>query len=282
MDYFWSFFFCVDVDEEKQRKFVLDICTKIISHPYEQVNPSLSLGNHHYGRDMDQLLQKAFRSKNVNVTHQFYSNIYVGYEEDTLRDVLLINNTWIKPFIQRLKKLDKEKRKEWKQKCINSPHSVDEKKNHLINNIENILPSFKYLIDFEVFIIFGSEHGIYIIVETKNLDTNYGRSERLVKNVARNNFKIQAKKYKQFANEEFIVKVIEAFYINESFTIVDKQDRKIIRIINFQHVVGIWGLIYLNEMFLILTSALILVAIVTTCYTRGINGVFEIIDEITS
>ncbi|CAI2177437.1 552_t:CDS:2 [Funneliformis geosporum] len=279
MDYFWSFFFYVDVYDEKKRKFVLDICSKLLSHPFELVNSSLDLGHHHYDCSfIDQLLLEAFRSRNVNVTHQFYSNIYVDYKKDTLRSALLINRTWVKPFIQRLKRLDEEKRMEWKQKYNNSPHSIhsiDGEKNHLINNIDKILPGFNYLIDFELFVIFGSKYGVYIMIETKKHDKN----ARLSRNVARNNFKNQAKKFKQFAKEEFIVKVIEAYYTNEKLTFVDRQDRKIAEIIDI-HNDGKWRMIDVVDLYLISIPILLIIAFVVSCFTVGFYETFEIIGEI--
>ncbi|CAG8580988.1 17960_t:CDS:2 [Funneliformis caledonium] len=224
MEYFSSFFFRVNIYDESQRRY------------------------HDYGRFViDRLLQEAFRSNNIKVTHRFCSYIYVDYKkEDTLRDVLMTCKTWFQPFIKRLKKLDEEKRKRWKLN-YNGYHSEDAVKNYLIDNIDKILPGFHYLVDFEWCIkkgyqyydhygvgdlVFGSEHGVYIRIETNCLNTNSTRSTR---NVSKNKVKKQVKTYKESSEEKFVIKVIEASYINDTLKFIDDQDREIAKFIEYHY-----------------------------------------------
>ncbi|CAI2169996.1 14158_t:CDS:10 [Funneliformis geosporum] len=228
-------------------------------------------GYHEFGRYfIDQLLQEAFRSNNVKVTQRFYTYIYVDYKKgDTLRNTLMISKTWFQPFIKRLKKVDEEKRMEWKLNH-NSYNSEDVVKNYLIDNIDKILPGFHYLVDFEWCVkkgyhhcehyevgdlVFGSEHGVYIIIETKRLNTNSTR------NISRSKVKKQVKKYKEFEKDKFVIKVIEASYTNDTLEFVDDQGQEIAKFIEHHYLNnrkwGILDVVILSAVFLFLFAWII-------------------------
>src|SRR5947207_871331 len=83
-----------------------------------------------------------------------------------------------------LQTIDKSKRKEWKEIYASLRHPEDDVKNSIINNLHRICPGFKYLVDFEWKVsnrakenlIFGSDFGVYLIIETRSFHTGSGRS----------------------------------------------------------------------------------------------------------
>ncbi|RIA80460.1 hypothetical protein C1645_866802 [Glomus cerebriforme] len=263
MDFFCSFFFNVDINDERQRTFILGICSKILSHPFRITNSSLHLETYNFHVhncfnqfEIDKLLQEAFQSNNVYV-YRSYSSIYVDFKIDTLNNVLPICKQWFQPSIKSLVRLDEEKRRLWNQN-FNGNHSEEIMKNDLINNIDIILPGFNYLIDFEWKanesyyhygvgdLIFGSDYGVYIVIETKWLNMNSGKS--VARNHARNEVKTQAKRYRQFAQEKFTVKVIGSSYtndtVNNAIQFVDSQDEEIAKFItNYYNGSVLWDLI---------------------------------------
>ncbi len=145
---------------------------------------------------------------------------------------------------------------EWK---LNHPEY--KMKNDIINKIEEILPGFSYLVDFEWVtgqedygvgdLIFGSDYGVYVIIETKWLNImNPEQRARIARNQARNNINYQAIIFKQFAEEKFkndAIKVIGASYTNDDIIqFVDSQDREIAAIIKKRHKSQKCRHIYLN------------------------------------
>jgi len=271
MDYICSFFFNVNIYDERQRTFVLKTCSKILSYPFSEPNSSLSLGNEYYGHnrfEIDVLLNAVFKSNHVNVYRSCYSSICIDFKSDTLARVLPICKEWFQPSIKSLKRLDKEKRRSWVQN-YNGSHSEERMKNDLINNIDKILPGFNYLVDFEWDVnenyhhygvgdlIFGSKYGVYISIETKWLNTNSGKSARASRNYARNEVKTQAERYRRLAQDKFMVKVIGASYTNDAentIQFVNDQDAEIAEIIRFytNRSSEIWGI--LSVIFLILMT----------------------------
>src|SRR5581483_4771099 len=103
--------------------------------------------------------------------------------------------------------IDKRKRKVWNEFYASSDHPEDVVKDHLINKIHKIYPGFKYLIDFKWEdegytdkgrgnLIFGSDYGIHLIIETMALHTgNEGAAQDKVK--------IQATRYREYAAKNF-------------------------------------------------------------------------------
>src|ERR1044071_5877894 len=141
MDYLWSFLFNVNVNDEQQRIFVLNICSKILSHTSQQTDSSLNIGHHYFERHyaIDKLLREVFRSNHVNVTRTQMGYYTVDYDDYTMSNVLWICKEWSKPLIQGLKRLNKEKRREWKQTYdgyrYKGYRSEDMLKNELIDQI---------------------------------------------------------------------------------------------------------------------------------------------------
>ncbi|CAG8509357.1 11949_t:CDS:2 [Ambispora gerdemannii] len=126
-----------------------------------------------------------------------------------------------------LQTIDQGKRRHWKEFYACSRHQEDELKNYLINRIHRICPGFKYLIDFEWEVkskrgkgdlIFGSDYGVYLIIETKFLNTESGKTAQVSRHDARLKVKEQAERYKEIATERFYaeaVKIIGATFTNE-------------------------------------------------------------------
>ncbi|RHZ45600.1 hypothetical protein Glove_668g23 [Diversispora epigaea] len=106
-------------------------------------------------------------------------------------------------------------------------------KDYLIDRIDGICPGFKYLIDFDWEVekgysnkgkgdlIFGSDDGVYLIIETKFLHPGSGRNARVHRHDNKRKAKEQAKKYREHATFRFGVeaKVIGATFTNEDYQI---------------------------------------------------------------
>ncbi|RHZ86405.1 hypothetical protein Glove_51g38 [Diversispora epigaea] len=146
--------------------------------------------------------------------------------------------------------LDKNKRNEWKIFYENSIHPEDDVKNVLINQTNRICPGFKYLMDFEWEVekghanegkgdlIFGSDYGIYLIIETKFLHPGSGKTAQVSRHNAKHKVKEQAKRYRELATEIFKglgveFKVIGATFTNEDDQIyfLDDDDKKIAELV---------------------------------------------------
>ncbi|CAB4411671.1 unnamed protein product [Rhizophagus irregularis] len=246
-----SFFYGVDVDDEQQRIFVLDICTKILSSSTDTYN-CFDISKYK-GLYIDRLLKLVFQSNDVNAYLFEYSLVHVDFNENTLAKVLQICKVWFQPYVRNLKRIDREKRREWDQNK-NIYHPEEKMKNYLINNIDKIFPGFNYLVDFEWFVnedylhygagdlIFGSDYGVYIVIETKWLNTNTGKTAQVSRNIARNKVKYQSITYKKYAQEKFTLKVIGASVTNDeenAIHFVDNQDERIASIIKYYH--SEWG-----------------------------------------
>ncbi|CAG8577777.1 9443_t:CDS:2 [Rhizophagus irregularis] len=223
-----SFFYGVDVDDEQQRIFVLDICTEILSSSTDTYN-CFDISKYK-GLYIDKLLKLVFQSNDVNAHLLHHSLVRVDFNENTLANVL---------------KICKNK---------NIYHPEEKMKNYLINNIDKIFPGFNYLVDFEWCVnedylhygigdlIFGSDYGVYIVIETKWLNTNTGKTAQVSRNIARNKVKYQSITYKKYAQEKFALKVIGASVTNDeenAIQFVDNQDERIASIIKYYH--SEWG-----------------------------------------
>ncbi len=237
----------IDIDDENQRIFVHKICSKILSHPLEQIDAILSIDHDDYYAHyfIDELLQEVFQSEGVKVTQHYNPNsICIDYQMDTLNDTLPICKEWFQPHIEDLKRSDKRTRKEW-EKHYEEDHPEYIMKNELIKKTKKI--GFNYFIDFEWNteqdnhhygsgdLIFGSDYGVYIIIETEWLNKKDSAHARRSRIDARNKVKHQAQIYKQFAEEKFknkAIKVIGASYTNDSkLRFVDNQDEEIAKMI---------------------------------------------------
>ncbi|CAB4398871.1 unnamed protein product [Rhizophagus irregularis] len=246
-----SFFYGVDVDDEQQRIFVLDICTEILSSSTDTYN-CFDISKYK-GLYIDKLLKLVFQSNDVNAHLLHHSLVRVDFNENTLANVLQICKVWFQPYVRNLKRTDREKRREWDQNK-NIYHPEEKMKNYLINNIDKIFPGFNYLVDFEWCVnedylhygigdlIFGSDYGVYIVIETKWLNTNTGKTAQVSRNIARNKVKYQSITYKKYAQEKFALKVIGASFTNDeenAIQFVDNQDERIASIIKYYH--SEWG-----------------------------------------
>ncbi|CAG8552944.1 10324_t:CDS:2 [Paraglomus brasilianum] len=130
-----------------------------------------------------------------------------------------------------LQRIDKEKRKCWKERYACSDHPEDVLRNDLINRIHTMYPEFKYLRDFEWKVdngfsnrqkgelIFGSDYGIYLIIETKYLNLGTDETAQVfTQNDQLISVREQARKYKEIAAKRFCaeaVKIIGATFTNE-------------------------------------------------------------------
>lgn len=240
-----SFFYGVDIDDEQQRIFVLDICTEILSSSTDTYD-CFDISKYK-GLCIDRLLKSVFQSNDVNAYLLHRSLVRVDFNEHTLAKVLQICKVWFQPYVKNLRRLDKEKRREWDQNR-NTYHPEERMKNDIINNIGKIFPGFNYLIDFEWCVnednlhygvgdlIFGSDYGVYIVIETKWLNTNTGKTAQVSRNISRNKVKYQAITYKQYAQEKLALKVIGASATNDAenaIQFVDDQDKRIALIIEY-------------------------------------------------
>ncbi|CAG8505776.1 6156_t:CDS:2 [Acaulospora morrowiae] len=138
-----------------------------------------------------------------------------------------------------------DKREEWKNfyKYSNPKHPEDEVKNVLIDRIDVICPGFEYLVDFDWEVergysnkgkgdlIFGSDCGVYLIVETKSLHPGSGRTAQVSRHNSRHKVKEQANRYREIAIRRFGInaKVIGATFTNEDYQIhfLDDYDEQI-------------------------------------------------------
>jgi hypothetical protein len=248
MDYIRSFFFEVNINDERQNEFILDICKKLLSYSYTN-NYSFVIqynGLNHF--EIDELLKLVFQSNDIDVCRSSNSYIVVNfiYEHYTLERVLQICKVWYQPYIKHLRRLDKEKRSEWYQNS-NLNHPEERMKDNIIDNIDKIFPGFNYLIDFDWNVnenyphygvgdlVFASDYGVYIVIETKWLSTNIGKNAQISRNNSRKKVKNQAENYRRYAQEKFTTqKVIGASFTNDAegtIHFVDDQDARIAEII---------------------------------------------------
>ncbi|CAB4412204.1 unnamed protein product [Rhizophagus irregularis] len=228
-----SFFYGVDVDDEQQRIFVLDICTKILSSSTDTYN-CFDISKYK-GLYIDRLLKLVFQSNDVNAYLFEYSLVHVDFNENTLAKVLQICKVWFQPYVRNLKRIDREKRREWDQNK-NIYHPEEKMKNYLINNIDKIFPVL-------IILLISNDYGVYIVIETKWLNTNTGKTAQVSRNIARNKVKYQSITYKKYAQEKFTLKVIGASVTNDeenAIHFVDNQDERIASIIKYYHSVE-WG-----------------------------------------
>ncbi|RIA88626.1 hypothetical protein C1645_739262 [Glomus cerebriforme] len=245
------------------QKFIFKICSQILS-----INSSHILENDDYVyNNIDILLQEEFQRNNVRVMNRYILNdipnqlytrqLYIDYDKNTLKNIIPICKNWFKPLVDNLKDVDKRKRSEWIQN-YDKNNSVEELKTRLINDDVNdkfikIIPGFKYLvhiqwefnddIDDNNGLIFGSDYGVYLVVETKWLNMNYGKHAQSSRNNARSEVKERAQRFKQFAIAKYkneAIKVIGATYTNdtenEELQYIDDRDKEIAKIIKTFHI----------------------------------------------
>ncbi|CAB4405404.1 unnamed protein product [Rhizophagus irregularis] len=244
-----------DVNDNLQRKSILKICSQILSIPFAQINSSIPLEDDGYfNENDDRICQEVFQKNNVRVVNRYILNdvqnrlytrqLYIEYDKDTLKNIIPICKSWFTPLISDLKKIDKEKRNEWTQNHdINN--SAEGLKRLLIDNPITTIPGFNYLIDIhwdnedrKNSLIFGSDYGIYLTVETQWLNMNHGQRAKNLRNDARIDVKERARRLKEFAIAKYgnvAIKIIGASYTNdtenEKLQFVDNQDKEIARII---------------------------------------------------
>ncbi|CAG8667943.1 19150_t:CDS:2 [Rhizophagus irregularis] len=244
-----------DVNDNLQRKSILKICSQILSIPFAQINSSIPLEDDGYfNENDDRICQEVFQKNNVRVVNRYILNdvqnrlytrqLYIEYDKDTLKNIIPICKSWFTPLISDLKKIDKEKRNEWTQNHdINN--SAEGLKSLLINSPITTIPGFNYLIDIhwdnedrKNSLIFGSDYGIYLTVETQWLNMNHGQRAKRLRDDARIDVKERARRLKEFAIAKYgnvAIKIIGASYTNdnenEKLQFVDNQDKEIARII---------------------------------------------------
>lgn len=246
-----------DIHDNLQRKFVLKICSQILSIPFAQINTSISLNDDGYfNENDDKICQEVFQKNNVSVVNRYTLNdvqsrlytrqLYIDYYKDTLKNIIPICKRWFTPLISDLKKIDEEKRSEWSQNNdINN--SAEELKRILINRPIETIPGFNYLIDIQWdnedrknSLIFGSDYGIYLAVETKWLNMNCGQRAKKLRNDAIIDVKERARRLKELAIAKYgnvAIKIIGASYTNDNenakLQFVDNQDKEIAKIIGY-------------------------------------------------
>ncbi|GBC01924.1 hypothetical protein RclHR1_04390009 [Rhizophagus clarus] len=224
LDYICSLLSEVNFSVQRQRKFA-QFALDFLSHTFirNDTRSFFFLNNGLNKYENNELLKLVFQSNGVNVYRS--SDLYylldpvisVDFDEYTLERVLQIRKGWFQPYIISLRRLDEEKRREWYQN--RNMHDREEcMKNDLINNIDQILHGFNYLIDYGVGdLIFGSDYGVYIVIETKWLNINTGKNEQVSRHNSRNMVEHQVKKYKRHAQEKYnTVKVIGASFTNDA------------------------------------------------------------------
>ena len=151
---------------------------------------------------------------------------------------------WFSPCMVNLLSLDTKGRNEWFQN-YDLDHTEDKWKNHLIHNINEVVPGFKYLVDFQWEfennvgdLIFGSDYGIYLVIESSWLNMNTGPRAERSRIEAGINVKDRARRFKQLAIAKYgndAIKIIGASYTNDTengnIQFVDNQDKKIASIV---------------------------------------------------
>jgi hypothetical protein len=134
---------------------------------------------------------------------------------------------WVKSYIVNLLYIDNKARREWNQN-YDTYHTIDRWKNNILK-INEIVPGFKYFIDIQWELdddnnvinsnrigdlIFGSDYGIYLVVETCWLNLSSGsRAEKSRTDDS------ESSKFKQFATAKYeneAIKVIGASYTNDT------------------------------------------------------------------
>lgn len=244
--------YVIDINNEQQRKLILDICFKILSFNYQDQTQTLFLGSFEFSshEDVTKLLQKVFREKNINVMcHVTKANskmeFYVDYNKNILNSIMPIIKYWYNPFVKELQNLHNVKIKEWKEN-YDIHHSEDIWRNEIINNIKDIFPGFNYLVDFKWSynddnddnevgdLVFRSDYGgIYLVLETKWINNKHGEIAKKIRISGIANVKKRAQKYKELAIKRFNDNdiVIGISYTNEKeqepIHFVDIKDEKI-------------------------------------------------------
>ncbi|GBC43272.2 hypothetical protein GLOIN_2v1510252 [Rhizophagus irregularis DAOM 181602=DAOM 197198] len=222
--------YVIDINNEKQRSLILNICFQILSFPYQEETESLLLGFFEFSShdDVTKLLQKVF-----------------GENER----IMPIIKDWYKPFVNELQNQHNVKVKEWKEN-YDIDHSEDILRNRIIDNINDLLPGFNYFVDFKWSynddndnnysvceneigdLIFRSDYGgIYLVIETKWLNNNHGDKAKKARIDGINDVKERTLKYKELAKKRFNDIVIGISYTNEKgkdpIHFVDITDEKI-------------------------------------------------------
>ncbi|CAG8663921.1 14322_t:CDS:2 [Funneliformis mosseae] len=223
-----SFFYSIiNITDEPHNTFIRTLCSKILSHPYRQIDSSslLHLGYHSYSNnEFDNLIQKTFNSKKF-INHE--NSIYIKYQRNTLKTILPVCKRWFQPLKNDLKNFNETRRGEYDE--------YFPRDNRLINKIGEIQPGFNYLIDFDHVkgceLIFGSDYGIYISITTQS-NTSF-------RNNVRYSEMQEAHQRKQFAEKKYLnsaIRVLKATYTrNRPLEFEDEQDEKIARLIGKDH-----------------------------------------------
>jgi hypothetical protein len=115
-DYIRSIFFKVNINDERQRTFVLNLCTKFLSSDTR----SFGIQSNDLSRfEIDKLYKLVFRANDVKMYFSPNSFITFNIIQYSLASILPICKVWFQPYVESLRRLDKEKRREWNQ---NSKH----------------------------------------------------------------------------------------------------------------------------------------------------------------
>ncbi|EXX54734.1 hypothetical protein RhiirA1_529065 [Rhizophagus irregularis] len=248
--------YVIDINNEKQRSLILNICFQILSFPYQEETESLLLGFFEFSShdDVTKLLQKVFGENGIIIMcHVTKANskmeFYVNYDKTLLERIMPIIKDWYKPFVNELQNQHNVKVKEWKEN-YDIDHSEDILRNRIIDNINDLLPGFNYFVDFKWSynddndnnysvceneigdLIFRSDYGgIYLVIETKWLNNNHGDKAKKARIDGINDVKERTLKYKELAKKRFNDIVIGISYTNEKgkdpIHFVDITDEKI-------------------------------------------------------
>jgi hypothetical protein len=247
--------FVIDINNKQQRTLILDICFRILSFPYQEETETLFLDFYEFSSydDVEELLQRVFRVKNINImciksASEVKMEFRVTYRKNIIDNIMPIIKVWYKPCVKELQRQHDVKIKEWKEN-YDMHHTEDVWKCGIINN-HNILPGFKYLVDFKWGynddndnicnvcgkgvgdLVFGSDYGIYLVLETKWLNFKHGEIARRDKKDGIKIVRKRAQKYKELAKKRFSdCKVIGISYTNDKkqgeLDFVDTTDDKI-------------------------------------------------------
>ncbi|CAG8453777.1 14813_t:CDS:2 [Rhizophagus irregularis] len=221
--------YVIDINNEKQRSLILNICFQILSFPYQEETESLLLGFFEFSShdDVTKLLQKVFGENGIIIMcHVTKANskmeFYVNYDKTLLERIMPIIKDWYKPFVNELQNQHNVKVKEWKEN-YDIDHSEDILRNRIIDNINDLLPGFNYFVDFK--------WRIYLVIETKWLNNNHGDKAKKARIDGINDVKERTLKYKELAKKRFNDIVIGISYTNEKgkdpIHFVDITDEKI-------------------------------------------------------
>ena len=108
MNFFTSFFRISNIDNIQQRKFILNVCSQILSIPFAQVNSNPLKNNDYKNNNIDKLLKEVFLSNNIIITNDHnpdnlqQKQLQIDYKDETLKNVIILRYQRKKRMVSKL------------------------------------------------------------------------------------------------------------------------------------------------------------------------------------